>query len=176
MCTKHLPDSVLIFGGKIFSSFRSTVSHKVVLFQFDLDREYLWIKVGTSLPYLIRSMKDIPGLKEHYTSNVFEGTSLYFGQYNNIITCPRKAEGFNIPVIDSFKSIYMITFTQCCHFGAPLPHSSSPVNVIFNYSSAYIFPVYHFKCSNHSGFLNMVVHECNCSFSGFKNKNSVYYL
>lgn len=119
MCTKHLPDSVLIFGGKIFSSFRSTVSHKVVLFQFDLDREYLWIKVGTSLPYLIRSMKDIPGLKEHYTSNVFEGTSLYFGQYNNIITCPRKAEGFNIPLIDSFKSIYMITFTQCCHFGVP---------------------------------------------------------
>lgn len=22
----------------------------------------------------------------------------------------------------------------------------------------------------------MVVHGCNCSFSGFKNKNSVYYL
>lgn len=85
--------------------------------------------MDSSLPYLIRSRRDISGLKLHNTGNVFGGISLYFGQQSNIIICPCKVNGLDIREIDSFKSGLFLP--NVAILGHIPPHSSNgPINIL----------------------------------------------
>lgn len=84
----------------------------------------------------------------HNTWNIFGGTSLFFGHHSNTNTClvsSREVERLNITLVDSLKSTHMIIFTQCFSCGAFASSFLKSREHYFNHSSAYIFPVYHFK-------------------------------